>query len=514
MLRRIGRPAVGPLIAVLEGRSKGDVAGAAQLLGELNARPAVGPLIARLKHKTPLVRQASAESLGEIGDRRAVKPLIALLAGEREEQVVRDADLALGRLRDPRAIATLIKGLENDFTCSAAAVALTKFGSAAVQPLCAAYRSQDSTVREGAVEALGGIPDPRATAVLIRALRDADSDIRRVAAGGLGQRKAVSALPGLTAALKDPTAPVRDSAAMALVKIGDRRAAGSLAAASKDKRGGNQAAFALAQMGDARAVGPLVAILKRCDERDSRTAASALGRAGKPGISALLGLARDRNAKVRRLAVEELAFSKDPRAVSTMLTAMSDSDAEVRIAAASAFDLHGDKKAARPLIGLLKDRNARVRGQAASSLGRSFDSSAVEPLIAALKDEDEGVRFWAVESLSRNKACSTQILAPLLKDWDSNVRWNALRALGTLNDPRAVDALIAVLRDKHPKFEPAPKRVAEERAKSRAMSCVADGASDSCAGGSDRSDDHEADGRERARRAWERSRGAGVDRGA
>ena len=67
-------------------------------------------------------------------------------------------------------------------------------------------------------------------------------------------------------------------------------------------------------------------------------------------------------------------------------------------------------------LGYIKDED--VRTAAAGALGQIGDPRAVEPLIAALKDEGESVRS------------------------------SAARALGKIGDPRAVESLSAALKDK------------------------------------------------------------------
>lgn len=47
------------------------------------------------------------------------------------------------------------------------------------------------------------------------------------------------------------------------------------------------------------------------------------------------------------------------------------------------------------LIQELKDENSYVRWRAAETLGKIGDSRAVDPLIAAMKDKDEEVRMGA-----------------------------------------------------------------------------------------------------------------------
>ena len=128
----IGAPAVGPLLAVLEGRdreleawarSAGVVEGAlrakaAQVLGDLGEARAVPPLLGTLAWRDRfadvqvLVRVYSAESLGRLRAREAVGPLSEALGREQNPDArARYAD-ALARIGDPRAIPALARAAQ------------------------------------------------------------------------------------------------------------------------------------------------------------------------------------------------------------------------------------------------------------------------------------------------------------------------------------------------------------------------------------------------------------------
>ena len=68
----------------------------------------------------------------------------------------------------------------------------------------------------------------------------------------------------------------------------------------------------------------------------------------------------------------------------------------------------------------MKDENWRVRKYSARALGKIGDTRALEPLIAVLKNDK------------------------------LNVRIDAAEALGNIGDTRAVESLIAALKDEHP----------------------------------------------------------------
>jgi len=102
----------------------------------------------------------------------------------------------------------------------------------------------------------------------------------------------------------------------------------------------------------------------------------------------------------------------------------------------------------RGLIRLLHHSDPDVQYEAAGALGDIGDPRAVEPLIAALKnDEFSGVRWIAAEALCKLGAPAVDPLIGALQHHNDDVRWKAAVALGEIGDPRAVEPLIALLCD-------------------------------------------------------------------
>ncbi|MFX1554537.1 MAG: HEAT repeat domain-containing protein, partial [Promethearchaeota archaeon] len=75
------------------------------------------------------------------------------------------------------------------------------------------------------------------------------------------------------------------------------------------------------------------------------------------------------------------------------------------------------------------------------------DSRVIEPLIAELQHANKDVRRAAVEALREIGIPSVRCLIVALQDKDKDVRGAAAWALGKMDDPQAVDSLIAALRD-------------------------------------------------------------------
>ncbi|MGB2727119.1 MAG: HEAT repeat domain-containing protein [Halobacteriota archaeon] len=176
--------------ALINDKSSGTRADAAEVLGEIGDERAVEPLINALRDADYTVQRGAAEALGKIGDKKAVEPLITTLKTEDEYLRERAAE-ALGEIGDKKA----------------------------VEPLINALKDEDESVRSSATEALGQIGDARAVEPLIDALKDEDWYVRCNAAEALGEIGDKRAIEPLTAALNDKDEYVRSSAETALEKI-------------------------------------------------------------------------------------------------------------------------------------------------------------------------------------------------------------------------------------------------------------------------------------------------------
>jgi len=100
------------------------------------------------------------------------------------------------------------------------------------------------------------------------------------------------------------------------------------------------------------------------------------------------------------------------------------------------------------LIFALHNKDPTVQYDAAEALGETGDDRAVEPLLAALKnDETGGVRWKAAEALSKLGTPAVAGLIGALLHEDDDVRWKAAIALGEIGDPQAIPPLINLLCD-------------------------------------------------------------------
>jgi HEAT repeat protein len=128
----------------------------------------------------------------------AVESLIEAL-GDKEGTVRKYASIVLGRMGDPRAVEELgmtLYDLHHEVG-KAAAEALAKFGTPAVDIFIEALSHPEAAVRENSLVALSKIQDERVVPVLIEMLRDPVRDVQRQALQALGELRDPRAIPSL-----------------------------------------------------------------------------------------------------------------------------------------------------------------------------------------------------------------------------------------------------------------------------------------------------------------------------
>jgi HEAT repeat protein len=130
---------------------------------------------------------------------------------------------------------------------------------------------------------------------------------------------------------------------------------------------------------------------------------------------------RSKKPLVRAGALEALADSDDPEAVSSLIGALDDPSPTVRSTAAGCLGVMGREEGVKPLLDKLSDRSVEVRMRAAESLG----------------------------SLLAGKRCPRALLQSL-RDPNELVRIEAAEALGVIGDRKALPSLWGALDDRSP----------------------------------------------------------------
>lgn len=233
-LAKLGEPAVKILLTELRSDDEDAAVGAAVALGRMREPRAVGPLLELLSSPDLYVREQAIEALVAIG-KPSVGPLVKKL-GSADPAVKKSAVVALGRLADVEAAAALVKLLgERDLVARHyAMLALRGMGPEAYDVLEDALASRNPSAQKAACEILGFARDARAIEPVAALLDDDDESVRWTAAKTLGAIDGEYAVTNLIRALQDPSPRVREVTVLALGKIGHFDAVPALTAVAEN----------------------------------------------------------------------------------------------------------------------------------------------------------------------------------------------------------------------------------------------------------------------------------------
>jgi HEAT repeat protein len=223
------------------------------------------------KEKAETPKSAPAKKAQETSDDRTserdCETLIEQLS-DKNWRVRVDAAIALGELRDKRAIIPLAKAvnLSGDVLSEYASDALVKIGEPVVEPLKDALNNPDNRVRENAVYCLGRISHPSALETLRKFWKeDKNVYVRMAAAFGIAEiaqdeKARQFILEGLES--KDGSTIV--GAIRALGMLEDREAVRPLIGILLEGSffTAPVAAESLVKIGDKRAIAPLIEVLR------------------------------------------------------------------------------------------------------------------------------------------------------------------------------------------------------------------------------------------------------------
>jgi HEAT repeat protein len=195
-------------------------------------------------------------------------------------------------------------------------------------------------------------------------------------------------------------------------------------------------------------------------------------------LSALL---TDPDPSLQWRAIKALGVMGDQRAVEPLINSLDDIDSSLEVdlfgVTASALAALGDRQAIPPLLAHDVNKNQwpsnrrlrefnhedllhalidatdhhdeLVRCSAINALGSIDEPRSISALIRALKDESYRVSVNSVRGLAALKAVdAVPSLILSVSDHYAGMRWEAAEALGKLGDPQAIPALLPLLSDK------------------------------------------------------------------
>jgi len=208
------------------------------------------------------------------------------------------------------------------------------------------------------------------------------------------------------------------------------------------------AASLLGTLKDPRAVLPLVSLLRDRDRSVREAAIGALTAIGEPSVPALGACLSDPELTVQEAASAVLASIADRRVLDPLKQALRSHDWIVRMHAVKALGRVQDVSAIEPLLPLLQDKVKAVREEVAAALA-AIGEAAIPALLETLQHEEWLVRLHAVESLGKMKSQKAvdPLLSVLFNDQDSAVREDAVRALGEIGAPQAVEFLFTAMKE-------------------------------------------------------------------
>ena len=469
VLVRFGREAVPGLVRLLRDENEEVRNFSAVMLGDISSRQAVAPLIEALRDRDINVRHAAAEALGKIGEHAALFPLMELLNEDFWQQY--PAIVAMGEMRDNRAVPRLLQLLDNEMLREPVIEALGRIGDPrAIFPLAEILCGSPGNPVAAAARALAAIQRSRDEDGLARknsgacagkkflpciVTGDGVANLRGVLGRGndretrcasvllLGLLGEKSAIPDFFSLLEegDYLAVVTD----AITAIGKPAVPFLLARLSHPHDSVRIAALrSLRRLGRSAGVSRLLRLLD-AGTADVRleTLKSLAGTTHDGALRAVAPLLGDAADAVRLQAVEVVSHYLPDRIVPIVAELLHSAEPRKRGTAALLIGHAHAEIFMEPLATLFCDADADVRREAAAAAGRWRCREAIPLLMAALNDED--VREEAVAALTGFEAAPVAEILRLLGKKDDRLDYAIIRGVGRTGATDAEASLVQYL---------------------------------------------------------------------
>jgi HEAT repeat protein len=458
---------------------------AAAALGKIASPGAVTELWAAWDRQTPGAGDALVEAgrrLVSRGDRPAAAALATKLFSSAKAPALRAAALSVLGKADPGAakpvLATALAAGDVRVVGAALAASGPVLGADRAAYLAAAQKGLPPAARILVLNTLGTPADQAAEGACLEAAADGDARVRVAALGALGRIGGAAAVPALLAAAASSDDPVRRAGSASLARLSGPEAAAALRAQAGegDVKLRSAAIQALADRHDAAA---LPALWKFLSEPELKgPALSAIAKIGADAdVEPLARLALAGETAGADAALQSVAARvADKHAAAGRLLALLPGAPVARVAVLfEALSLLGDADSLAAIAKAASTGAAEVRDAAVRSLAGWPEFAAVEPLLALAGAADvtrvhnvlavQGIARL-VQSADRGTAAervdaAVRALKAAQRPEDRRL---VLSALGSVNDRRALDAMVKLLADPAVKEEAAPAAAAAAEA--------------------------------------------------
>lgn len=495
--------AVSPLIAALRDADSGVIISALEALsaiGDLGAVEAIAEvMVSKASFQYQIgelagdyawdIREKAAEALGRIAHPAATTALLEMLKDD-------DADMMYGGLfralictGDPNALETVASYLKDADVHTrrkaAKAVAISRLPLAA-EFLRQALLDEDNIVRIHALEGVGNqkgdaeivaltfmlhYPDVQVRAKtaetlfkvggeaalkhIVPLLDDASAYVRVKAVGIIGNSASLEYSDKFVEALNDDDESVGGEAVTSIVKTGDLKVVGSLAAQLRNKHKTRTfkdgIVIALGKMGCPEALDALWDVLTDAgaDMNTRRLAVQAMRHfeCGQVAGKVRAGISSD-DEYTRQSIAKMLRLHKCQESVDMLLSQLHDQSDAVKQEASISLAMHGRDEGIGTLQSMISANNTENIGEICNGLAIINNRSSMILLKRCLKHDDAAFRRASVKALGR-KSCGAecQAVMELFKDEDGQVRREAVIAIGNIGVEEALPDLFGLLFD-------------------------------------------------------------------
>ena len=386
-------------------------------------------------------RQNAVVKLYESKDKRTVDLLINKGLNDDDFFVRRTTVEALGKLRDKKAIAPLIKMYEKDPAIrEEIALAVGQIGGQeGIRFLTELAKSRDYIERGHGVIGLAQTKNKELSSFYYHAAKDQEYFVRKRAVRAIGlleRRKDISVYKKLAS---DNDIHVRGYALEDIGRAGEKGLYKYIDRGLRDKDPfvRKSAVHAAGMLKSNRAVKILSELLKR-DVALKKDIIRALREIGSKKVFKLfLTMLNDPDIEVRKISIDALGDFKDKRAVEPLI-ALYEKDPGVRKRVLIAIANIDDKRVYNFFEKIAKDKDTEeeLKGYAVLGLGMFDQEKSIMLLKQFLKDNKAEIRIKAAEALSKiDDEKIIEILEEAIqKEDDDRVRVKFNEALKTLQE--------------------------------------------------------------------------------